>query len=85
MRGCQKLLSERFPHVQTEAQNLFDRNEAFRELCEEYEACAEALERFEASRPAQDPMRLEYAALRLRLEGEVLWYLQAHRDADLQR
>jgi hypothetical protein len=81
MRASIKLLSERFPYVQTEAQHLFERNEGFRDLCEEYEACAEAFRRLETSRPADDPMRLEYAALSLRLEGELLRYLQAHRGA----
>jgi hypothetical protein len=74
-----QLLSERFPHVQAEAQQLFERNEEFRDLCEEYEACAEAFKRLEATRPADDPMRLEYAALRLRLEAELLRYLHAHQ------
>ena len=75
-----KLLSERFPHVQTEAQRLFERNEGFRDLCEEYEACTSAVARLESSRPETDPMRLEYAALRLRLEGELLRYLQSHGE-----
>ena len=74
-----RLVIERFPNVQEDAQQLFARDEAFRELCEEYEACSQAAERLETSRLDQDPLRREYNALRLRLEGELLRYLQEHR------
>ena len=46
----------------------------FRELCEEYWACSQVLERLE--RPnAEESLRTEYGALRLRLEGELLRYI----------
>jgi hypothetical protein len=73
-----KLVIERFPNVEKAAVHLFQRDEAFRDLCEEYEACAQAAERLAEARPGQDALRREYAALRLRLEGELLRYLQEH-------
>ena len=47
---------------------LFERDELFRELCEDYEACSLALARQEST----EALRREYAALRLRLETELL-------------
>ena len=78
MIACMRLVTERFPNVQEDAKQLFARDEAFRELCEEYEACTQAAERLEG-RLEQEPLRREYGALRLRLEGELLRYLQEHR------
>jgi len=69
-------VTERFAHVQTHAVRLFERSEDFRELCEEYGACVEAAKGLEASGPQREPLRREYAALRLRLEGEILRYLK---------
>jgi hypothetical protein len=40
----------------------------FRELCEDYESCSQALARQESN----EVFRREYAALRLRLETELL-------------
>ena len=59
---------------------LFGRDEAFRELCEEYEACVGASQRLDAARPEQGAMQREYVALRLRLEGELLRYLRRVRN-----
>jgi hypothetical protein len=67
---------ERFPNVRDEAQRLFARDEAFRELCEEYEVCTRAAERLDGAQLEEAPLRREYAALRLRLEGELLRYLE---------
>jgi hypothetical protein len=78
MDACIRLVIERFPNVQEDARQLFARDEAFRELCEDYETCTQAAERLEGSRLDQDPLRREYAALRLRLEGELLRYFQEH-------
>jgi hypothetical protein len=51
-----------------------ERQDSFRELCEEYFACTQVLERLE--RPdAEESLRIEYGALRLRLEGELLRYI----------
>ena len=72
--ACMKLLLERFPHVQALALKRCEKQESFRELCEEYWACNKVLARLE--RPdAEESLRSEYGALRLRLEGELLRYI----------
>jgi hypothetical protein len=77
LRGCVKLLLERFPHIRAASLQLLERHETFNELCEEYEACNEAAERF--ARSGSDAALLEeYNALRLRLEGELLRYISEH-------
>ena len=77
VRGCVRLLLERFPHVQAVSLQLLEQHEAFRDLCEEYEACTEAAERL-AHSEADEALRREYSALRLRLEGELLRYISEH-------
>jgi hypothetical protein len=76
-RKSVSLLLERFPHVQDVSLQLLEQNETFRELCEEYEACAAAAERLTQSK-RDEALRMEYAALRLRLEGELLRYIEDH-------
>jgi hypothetical protein len=72
--ACMKLLLERFPHVQALALKRCEKQESFQELCEEYWACTEVLTRLE--RPgAEESLRAEYGALRLRLEGELLRHI----------
>jgi hypothetical protein len=71
-----RLVSEQFPHLREQVACLFERNEIFRELCEDYEACTSAL----ARQPASGALRQEYSALQLRLETELLGYL--HEDAE---
>lgn len=66
-----ELVSRQFPHLQDRVACLYDRDDVFRELCEDYSICAEALER----QPASEGLRHEYAALRLRLETELLEYM----------
>lgn len=73
-----KLLTERFPHVKAVALQLLMQQETFRELCEEYEACTKAAERLEGATAADDRLRKEYSALRLRLEAELLRYIAEH-------
>jgi hypothetical protein len=65
-------VSEQFPNLRERVACLFERDEIFRELCEDYEACARALLQQESNAD----LRREYAALRLRLETELLGYLQ---------
>ena len=72
MTTCLQLVSKQFPHLQERVVCLFERDDIFRELCEDYEACTLALSRQEA----KEGLRHEYAALRLRLETELLAYLQ---------
>ena len=65
-------VSDQFPHLRERVACLFERDEIFRELCEDYETCADAL----ARQPASEGLRREYSALRLRLETELLQYLR---------
>jgi hypothetical protein len=65
-------VSEQFPNLRERVACLFERDEVFRELCDDYEACAQALSRQERN----EDLRREYSALRLRLETELLAYLQ---------
>lgn len=60
------------PNVQGSAERLFEHDEVFRELCDEYQACSEATTRLEGAPGANRALLSEYQALRLRLEGEVL-------------
>ena len=70
-----KLLLERFPHIQLLSLKMLVKNEAFRELCDEYEACNNTIEKLEQS-DSDQPMLREFKALSLRLEGELLRYLE---------
>jgi hypothetical protein len=81
MPSCLQLVTEQFPHLRDRVACLFDRDEVFHELCEDYGACVAAIVRLEAADSANEPLRTEYAALRLRLETEVLRHL--HESTDL--
>ena len=72
MASSLQFVSEQFPKLHQQVASLFDRDSIFRELCEDYEACADVL----AGRPPSDDLSREYAALRLRLETELLRYLR---------
>jgi hypothetical protein len=71
MTSSLQLVSEQFPSLRERVACLFERDAVFRELCEDYEVCAQALSQQERS----EDLRREYAALRLRLETELLGYL----------
>lgn len=60
------------------ALRLLESDETFREMCDDHVACAQAVARLDAGGTASDPMRTEYTALRLRLERELLRYLEEH-------
>ena len=77
MHPALRLVSERLPHVREQAGFLFERDEIFRELCDEYQTCSEAEARMDGVR-ASEALRKEYSVLRLRLEGELLRYLGEH-------
>jgi hypothetical protein len=81
MHPALKLVIDRFSSVSEEAVLLFEQDDAFRELCEEYLICCEAAGRMERPERARAALRKEYVALRLRLEGELLRYLSEHPDA----
>ena len=75
MRGFEKLLLERFPYIRTVSLDLLRRHETFRDMCEEYELCTAACQRLEHSH-ADQALHKEYCALRLRLESELLRYVE---------
>jgi hypothetical protein len=77
-----KLLNDRLPHVCERVARLFERDEDFRELCNEYEACARTEARFEADGQSSEALRAEYGVLLLRLERELLRYLEEHPQRD---
>ena len=79
LRECLDLLRERFPHVNGVSLQLLERDETFRELCEEYAACTEVVERLTRS-CSDEALRREYSALRLRVERELLGYISGHRS-----
>ena len=71
-----RVVAHRFPRVRERAEQAFARDENFRELCEEYQACTETVGRLETTADASEAVRKEYAALLFRLEGELLRYLE---------
>lgn len=76
-RDCVSLLVSRFPHLQAVSLALLNRYEPFRDLCEEYQACSKVCDRLERS-VGNEALRREYSALRLRLESELLRYIEEH-------
>ena len=76
MSTCLQLVSAQFPHLRERVASLFASEPVFRELCEDYEVCTNAL----ARQPASHGLRQEYAALQLRLETELLGFL--NQDAE---
>jgi hypothetical protein len=79
LRECLDLLRERFPHINGVSLQLLERDDTFRELCEEYVACTEVVERLTRS-GSDEALRREYSALRLRVERELLGYISGHRS-----
>ena len=77
---CVQLFLDRFPHLREASERLLSDSEAFCELCEEYEACTQAVEQLKHS-AASAGLLTEYLALRLRLEGELLRCVSAHYAA----
>ena len=81
MPSSLQLVSEQFPHLRERVACLFEREEIFRELCEDYEACTQALVRLESNAG----LKREYSALRLRLETELLGYLRRDAQSPVHR
>ena len=73
MTTCLQLVSEQFPSLRDRVARRFEHDADFRELCHDYESCVAALARLGEGSPE---MKREYAALRLRLEAEMLGYLR---------
>jgi hypothetical protein len=65
-------MCERFPLLRQEASVRFAWDETFRDMCEDYDTCAETLAHLESSPAPPEGLRAEYAALLLRLERELL-------------
>ncbi len=80
-RGCVALILQRFPNIQAVSLALLERHEAFRDLCEEYEVCTQTCERLELSN-SDETLRREYTALQLRLESELLRYVEENSTRD---
>jgi hypothetical protein len=79
MHSALRLVRERLPHLREQAGRLFEEDDVFRELCEEYEVCVETAARIEGAEQANRALLDEYLALRMRLEGELLRYMAEHR------
>ena len=77
------LVSERFRPLRDRAVRAFERDLDFRDLCDEYQACVKTLAGHEGSPGSWEAMRREYAALLLRVERELLRYLDEHADGDV--
>jgi hypothetical protein len=67
-----------FPHMHSVLDRVLAESEPFGDLVEEYGVCTEVLERQQAR---NEPQAREYAALRLRLESEILQYLSDYVDS----
>jgi len=76
-----KVVQERFTHMRDRVTHLFEHEESFRDLCEDYEACIAAAARLESPSMASNALHNEYVALQLRLERELLRYLEEHPEA----
>jgi hypothetical protein len=80
MHPSLRAVSQRFEQVCGRAARLFECDDNFRDLCGDYEACARTVARLESEGPSSGAMRNEYAALLLRLECELLRYLEEHPE-----
>jgi hypothetical protein len=73
-------LGDRSQALRERAARLLEKDESFQELCTEHEECARAVVRLEASGTELGQLRAEYVGLLLRLERELLRYLEEHPD-----
>ena len=71
-----ELVSKRFPSLAQRMESLLETDETLRELCEDLEACENAAARLDRGENSSPDLRREYAALRLRLEHELLRHLE---------
>jgi hypothetical protein len=83
MHPALKVVCARLSGIRDDAEWLFARDDAFRELCEEYEACTAASDRLTQGGP--ESLRNEYKTLLLRLEGEMLRYVASHQRPGAKR
>jgi hypothetical protein len=73
-----KVVRALFPHMRNVIDRVLEESEPFRSLVKEYGACTEVLER---QRVRTQPQARAYAALRLRLESEILQSLSDYIDS----
>ena len=78
MPACLQLVQRQFPHLHDRVAVLFEVDDVFRELCEDYEACLLAVSR----QPPLVGLCREYEALRLRLETELLRHIEESGDVE---
>lgn len=78
MASSLEIVTAQFPHLRQRVARMFARDPIFRELCEDYELCSQSL----ARQIGSEALRHEYAALRLRLENELLHYVEERDDPD---
>ena len=70
-------LSHRFPGSLDHVATLYDHDQAFRDLCEVYGICVRGVKRSQAAQSSA--LAAEYAAQQMRLETEVLRWLEGSR------
>jgi hypothetical protein len=81
MQPTLDFLGDRCPELRVQALRLLEEDDEFRELCEEHAECARALERLQIGGHLREQIRDEYASLQLRLQRELLRYLEEHAAA----
>ena len=79
MHPALKRMCDRFPMLGEQAVARFASDESFRDLCEDYDTCAATLTHLESSASPPEGIVVEYTALLLRLEHEVLRLLEQRR------
>ncbi len=70
----------RFPEYRKSIEKLYFQSESFKSLCEDYQECLSAIERW--SRSVEErvkPYRKELLELKNDLEEEITWYV-LHQD-----
>ena len=75
MHPALRRMCDRFPLLREQATVRFFGDEAFRDMCEDYDSCAATLTHLQSSDPPRVEMLGEYTALLLRLERELLRHL----------
>ncbi len=66
---CKQIINQ-LPERETSIRQLWDSDQDFRELCQDYVLCLETLDRWPDGAPPQTPLS-KYLSLRRRLELEI--------------
>lgn len=75
MHPALRRMCDRFPLLRERATARFFGDEAFRDMCEDYDTCAATLTHLQSSERPQEELLGEYTALLLRLERELLRHI----------